>query len=72
MKVALLQTAVLGLILGSAVPVIFEFVFDAIMRPREYSSKSDLLTLLPIAAVTGTICELLVFWQLRRTNLIDK
>ena len=72
MKVAILQTAVLGLILGCAVPVIFEFVFDAIIRPHEYSSKNDLLLQFPIAAVTGTLCALLVFWQLHRTNLIEE
>ncbi len=68
-KVALLQTAALGLILGSAVPVMTNAVF-AVPAPQEYNLKNDVLFELPLAAITGVVCELLVLWMLRLTNLL--
>lgn len=69
MKLALLQTAALGLILGSAVPVMTNAVFAVIARPQEYNVKNDFLFELPLAAISGVVCELLVLWMLYLANL---
>ncbi len=71
MKTALLQTIALGLILGSAVPVITEAVLAAIFR-LQGNFKNDILLALPLAAATGIICGLLVLWLLHRTNMNEQ
>jgi len=69
-KITLLQTVVLGLILGSVVAVIAEAVLAAIF-PGQGNFKSEALLALPLASATGSICGLLVLWVFHLTNVLS-
>jgi hypothetical protein len=71
MKVALAQAAVLGLVLGSVVPVVTFFI-ASFFGPRDssYSLKQDIFSALPVAALTGIICALLLLWLFHATQLL--
>jgi len=61
------QTAILGLLLGAAVPFIVDLVYAASQGDRNKNFETGLL---PLGAVIGLICAAVVFWLLRRMRLL--
>jgi uncharacterized membrane protein len=62
-----LQTAVIGLVLGGAVPGAADLVYTALWGDRNKNFETGLLWL---GAVTGLVCAVVVYWLLHRTRLI--
>lgn len=72
-KGALIETAALGLTLGSVVPVTTNVACAAWARAQGLNLRNDeILFELPLAAITGIICELLVLWLLHRMQLLSE
>ena len=67
-KALVLQTIVLGLLLGSAVPVVVDLVYAAFGGGRNKNFETGLL---PLGAVTGLVCAAIVYWLLRRMRLLS-
>jgi len=71
-KVAILPAAMLGLVLGSAVPAANTLVaWFWLRKDSRYSFTRDILSQLPVAALTGVICALLLLWLFRATSRAD-
>jgi len=66
-KALVLQTAILGIVLGGAVPVVVDLVYAAFSGNRNKNFETSLL---PLGAVTGLVCAALVYWLLRRMRLL--
>jgi len=66
MKMVAIQTAVLGLALGSLVP----FFSAALGWGPTSNFKENVISLLPVAAPTGVACALIVLWLLSRRHLL--
>jgi uncharacterized membrane protein len=66
-KALFLQTAVLGLVLGGAVPVVVDLAYAAFQGDRNKNFETRLL---PLGAVTGLVCAAVVYWLLRRMRLL--
>jgi len=66
-KGLVLQTAILGLVLGGAVPVVVDLVYAALSGDRNKNFETGLL---PLGAVTGLVCAAVVYWLLRRMRLL--
>ncbi len=71
MKVVLVPTAVLGLALGIAAPLVV-MIIGGIFGPRDgsYSSQKEAVGVLPVAALTGVICAFLLLWLFHSTRLL--
>ncbi len=67
-KALVLQTAVLGLVLGGAVPVVVDLMYAALWGGRNKNFETGLL---PLGAVTGLVCAAVVYWLLRRMRLLS-
>ena len=68
-KVAILPAVMLGLVLGSAVPAVTTFVaWFWLGKDGRYNFTRDVLSQLPVAALTGVICALLLLWLFRATS----
>jgi hypothetical protein len=67
-KALVLQTAVLGLMLGGAVPVFVDLVYAAFGGGRNKNFETGLL---PLGAATGFVCAAAVYWLLRRMRLLS-
>lgn len=66
-KTLFLQTCVLGLILGSIVPLLVDLVYAAFEGGR---NKSFEIRLMPLGAGSGLVCAAVVFSLLRRMGLL--
>lgn len=67
-KVAILPAAMIGLLLGSVVPAVTIFVAWFWLREdSRYSFSKEVVGYLPVAALTGVICALLLLWLFRAT-----
>jgi len=66
-KALVLQTAVLGLVLGGAVPVVVDLMYAALRGGRNKNFETRLL---PLGAVTGLVYAAVVYWLLRRMRLL--
>lgn len=66
-KALVLQTAILGLVLGGAVPVVTDLLYTALWGDR---SKNFEMGLLPLSAVTGVVCAAATYWLLQRMGLL--
>jgi len=62
-----LQTAILGLVFGGAVPVVVDLVYAALQGNRNKNFETGLL---PLGALTGLVCAAVVYWLLRRMRLL--
>jgi len=68
-KVAIASATILGLVLGGTVPVVTILVpYFFAPRDRFYSLRADIFCALPVAALTGVICEFLLLWLFLRTD----
>ena len=67
-KALVLQTTVLGLVLGGAVPVVVDLVYTVLWGDRNKNFETGLL---PLGAVTGLVCAAIVYWLLRRMRLLS-
>lgn len=74
MKRAIVPAAMLGLVLGSAVPVVtFVAVFwGTATKDPSYNLRKDIVDALPVAALTGVICSLLLLCLFHATRLLDR
>lgn len=69
LKVAILPAAMLGLVLGSAVPAANALVaWFWLRKVAQYNFTRDMLSQLPVAALTGVICAFLLLWLFRATS----
>jgi uncharacterized membrane protein len=66
-KALVFQTAILGIVLGGAVPVVSSLVFAALWGDRNKNFETGLL---PLGAVTGLVCAAVVYGLLRRMRLL--
>ena len=66
-KALVFPTAVLGLLLGGAVPVVVDIAFAVLMGGRNRSFETGLL---PLGAVIGLVCASTVCWLLYRMRLL--
>jgi hypothetical protein len=72
-RVAILQAGLLGLALGIAVPTVTTFVTWVCLRKDDrYNFIRDVSGQLPVAALTGVICALLLLWLFRVTSGTDR
>jgi len=66
-KALVLQTTVIGLVLGGAVPVVVDLVYTVLWGDRNKNFETGLL---PLGAVTGLVCAAVVYWLLRHMRLL--
>jgi hypothetical protein len=66
-KALFVQTAILGLVLGGAVPLVVDLVYAASEGGRNKNFETGLL---PLGAVSGLLCAAVVYWLLRRMGLL--
>jgi hypothetical protein len=71
--VVMLPAVMLGMVLGSAVPAVTIFVaWFWTRKDSRYHAAREVLECLPLAALTGMICALLLLWLFRATEGADK
>jgi hypothetical protein len=67
-KVLILQTVALGIVVGSAVPLVADVVDTASWGGW---NKNFATGLLPLGAVTGAVCAAAIYWALHRMGLLS-